>query len=135
VCKKPTCLTELSKGIWFLFFLRKGHKKNMAGDEIGTGDETGDDPFVDGLGVGETYAAGGLVGDLAGESDGDLAGGEIDGDLAGGVDTGGETVGADVGGEVVTGEMAGEEFGEVGGRGGEVDGEKMLNNILIFIYF
>jgi hypothetical protein len=98
VCKKPTCLTELSKGIWFLFFLRKGHKKNMAGDEIGTGDEMGDDPFVDGLGVGETYAAGpgGLAGDLAGESDGDLAGGEIDGDLAG--------------------EMAGEEFEEGGGR-------------------
>jgi hypothetical protein len=127
VCKKPTCLTDLSKGIWFLFFLRKGHKKNMAGDEIGTGDKTGDDPFVDGLGVGETYAAGGLAGDLAGESDGDLAGGEIDEDLAGGVDTGGETVGADVGGEVVgefevgvgvvAGEMAGEEFGEVGGGG------------------
>jgi hypothetical protein len=39
----------------------------MAGDETGTGDETGDDPFVDGLGVGETYATGGLAGDLAGK--------------------------------------------------------------------
>jgi hypothetical protein len=102
----------------------------VAGDETGTGDETGDDPFVDGLGVGETDVAGGLARDLAGESDGDLAGGETDGDLAGGVNTGGETVGVDVGGEVVgefevgvgvvAGEMAGEEFREVGG---EVDGE------------
>jgi hypothetical protein len=58
--------------------------REVAGDETGTGDETGDDPFVDGLEVGETDVAGGLAGDLAGESDRDLAGGETDGDLAGG---------------------------------------------------
>ncbi|KAE7996772.1 hypothetical protein FH972_001463 [Carpinus fangiana] len=107
----------------------------MAGEETEIGDETGDDPFVDGLGVGETNVAGGLAGDLVGESDGDLAGGETDGDLVGRVDTGGETVGADIGGEVVgefgvgvrvvAGEMTGEEFGEVGR---EVDGEKIITS-------
>ena len=73
----------------------------MAGDEIGTGDETGDDLFVDGLRDGETNVAEGLVGDLACESDEDLTGGEIDGDLAGGVNTSEETIGVDVAGEVV----------------------------------
>jgi hypothetical protein len=56
----------------------------MARDEAGVGDETREDPFVDGLGVGETYVARGLAGDFAGESEGDFTGGEIDEDFAGG---------------------------------------------------
>ncbi|GLT62600.1 hypothetical protein SLA2020_352220 [Shorea laevis] len=75
----------------------------------------------------ETDVAGGLAGDLAGESDGDFAGGETDGDFDGGVDTGGETVGVDVGGETVGADVGGEVVGDlevgVGAVAGEMAGE------------
>ena len=113
----------------------------VAGDVTGvgrlTGEGIGEDPFADGLRVGETDCAGGFAGVVAG----DFAG-ETDGDFAGGVDNGGEIAGVDVGGDkagdfegdageivgvYVGGDKAGEVVGEVAGECeglvGEVDGE------------
>jgi len=109
----------------------------VAGDETGvgrlTGDGIGEDPFADGLGVGETDCAGVVAGDLAGETDGDFAGGVDNGGEIAGVDVGGdkagdfegdagEIVGVDVGGDKA-GEVVGEVAGECEGLVGEVDGE------------
>ena len=113
----------------------------VAGDVTGvgrlTGEGIGEDPFADGLGVGETDCAGGfagvVAGDFAGETDGDFAGGVDNGGEIAGVDVGGdkagdfegdagEIVGVDVGGDKA-GEVVGEVAGECEGLVGEVDGE------------
>nr|POE45715.1 hypothetical protein CFP56_05604 [Quercus suber] len=121
----------------------------LAGDETGvgrlTGDGIGEDPFADGLGVGETDSAGGFAGDLAGETEGDFAGGVDNGGEIAGVDVGGdkagdfegdagEIVGVDVGGDKA-GDVVGEVAGECEGLVGEVDGEVNLYSSMYIYYF
>lgn len=105
----------------------------LPGVETGAGGGTGDNTFVDGLGVGETTVSGGLAGDFSGAIEGDVAGGVETGAVLVGVDAGGDKVGDFEGdGGADAGEMEGEEDGEVAG---ELDGEGDFDGGVVVVGF